>query len=70
MLVNLKVHIFGLGVLNDLKARGVQDILISCIDGLKGFPEAIGTSFPKTEVQLCVVQQISSFLQRTPSNTT
>jgi putative transposase len=49
---------FWLGVLNDLKARGVEDILIACIDGLKGFPEAIAASFPKTEVQLCIVHQI------------
>lgn len=49
---------FWLGVLNDLKARGVNDILIACIDGLKGFPEAIAASFPRTEVQLCVVHQI------------
>lgn len=49
---------FWLGILNDLKARGVEDILIACIDGLKGFPEAISAAFPKTEVQLCVVHQI------------
>jgi transposase-like protein len=49
---------FWLGILNDLKARGVEDILIACIDGLKGFPEAIAASFPKTEVQLCVIHQI------------
>lgn len=49
---------FWLGVLNDLKARGVEDIFIACIDGLKGFPEAIEAAFPKTEVQLCVVHQI------------
>ncbi len=49
---------FWLGVLNDLKARGVSDILIVCIDGLKGFPEAIAASFPKTEIQLCIVHQI------------
>jgi len=49
---------FWLGVLNDLKARGVEDIFIACIDGLKGFPEAIEASFPKTEVQLCIVHQI------------
>ncbi len=49
---------FWLGVLNDLKARGVEDILIACIDGLIGFPEAIAASFPKTEIQLCVVHQI------------
>lgn len=49
---------FWLGVLNDLKARGIQDILIACIDGLTGFPEAISASFPKTEIQLCIVHQI------------
>ena len=49
---------FWLGILNDLKARGVEDILIACIDGLKGFPEAISATFPQTEVQLCVVHQI------------
>jgi putative transposase len=49
---------FWLGVLNDLKTRGVEDILIACVDGLKGFPEAILASFPKTEVQLCIVHQI------------
>lgn len=49
---------FWLGVLNDLKNRGVEDILIACVDGLTGFPEAIQTAFPKTEVQLCIVHQI------------
>lgn len=49
---------FWLGVLNDLKARGVEDILIACVDGLKGFPEAINAAFPNTEVQLCIVHQI------------
>lgn len=49
---------FWLGILNDLQARGVDDILIACIDGLKGFPEAIAAAFPNTEVQLCVVHQI------------
>jgi len=44
---------FWLGVLNDLKARGVEDILIACVDGLKGFPERLNTAFPKTEVQQC-----------------
>lgn len=48
---------FWLSVLTDLKQRGVEDILITCIDGLKGFPEAI---FPKTKVQLCIVHQIRS----------
>ncbi|MBU1559102.1 MAG: IS256 family transposase [Pseudomonadota bacterium] len=54
---------FWLGVLNDLKARGVEDILIACVDGLTGFPEAIKTAFPKTEVQLCVVHQIRHSLK-------
>ena len=54
---------FWLGVLNDLKARGVEDILIACIDGLKGFPEAINTAFPKTETQLCVVHQIRNSIK-------
>lgn len=49
---------FWLGVLNDLRARGVEDILIACIDGLNGFPEAIAATFPRTEIQHCVVHQI------------
>lgn len=49
---------FWLGVLTDLQNRGVQDILIACVDGLKGFPDAIASVFPDTEVQLCVVHQI------------
>ena len=49
---------FWLGVLNDLKNRGVEDILIACVAGLTGFPEAIQAAFPKTEVQLCIVHQI------------
>jgi len=44
---------FWLGVLNDLRARGLEDILIASIDGLKGFPEAIAQVFPKTDIQLC-----------------
>lgn len=54
---------FWLTVLNDLKVRGVQDILIACVDGLKGFPEAIHVAFPQTEVQLCVVHQIRNSLR-------
>lgn len=54
---------FWLGVLNDLHARGVKDILIACIDGLKGFPEAINAIFPKTEIQLCVIHQIRNSLK-------
>ena len=58
---------FWLGVLNDLKARGLEDILIACIDGLKGFPEAILASFPKTEIQLCIVHQIRNSLKHVGS---
>ena len=49
---------FWLQVLTDLQNRGVQDILIASVDGLKGFPEAINAVFPNTEVQLCIVHQI------------
>jgi len=49
---------FWMGVLNDLKNRGVEDILIACVDGLKGFPEAIKAIFPNTEVQVCITHQI------------
>jgi transposase-like protein len=49
---------FWLKVLNDLKARGLKDILILCGDGLTGLPDAVETVFPKTDVQLCVVHQI------------
>jgi putative transposase len=54
---------FWLNVLNDLRARGVEDILIASIDGLKGFPEAIAEVFPKTEIQLCVIHQIRHSLK-------
>jgi len=54
---------FWLGVLNDLRTRGVDDILIASIDGLKGFPEAIAQVFPKAEIQLCVVHQIRNSLK-------
>lgn len=54
---------FWLQVLTDLSNRGVNDILIACVDGLKGFPEAIESIFPDTEVQLCVVHQIRNSLK-------
>lgn len=54
---------FWLQVLTDLSNRGVNDILIACVDGLKGFPEAIEAIFPATEVQLCVVHQIRNSLK-------
>ncbi|WP_310676788.1 IS256 family transposase, partial [Burkholderia multivorans] len=53
---------FWLRVVNDLKLRGVQDILIAVVDGLKGFPEAINTVFPETTVQTCIVHLIRNSL--------
>ena len=53
---------FWLQVLTELKNRGVADIFIACVDGLKGFPEAIETLFPETEVQLCIVHQLRASL--------
>ncbi len=52
-----------LSVLTDLYNRGVKDILIACVDGLKGFPEAIETIYPQTEVQLCVIHQIRNSMK-------
>jgi len=49
---------FWLQVFTDINNRGVEDILIACVDGLKGMPDAIRTIFPKTEIQLCIVHQI------------
>ena len=54
---------FWLSVLADLQNRGVKDILIACIDGLVGFPEAIKSIFPQTEIQLCVIHQIRNSLK-------
>lgn len=54
---------FWLGVISDLKQRGVQDILIACIDNLKGFDEAIRTIYPATEIQTCVVHHIRNSLK-------
>jgi len=49
---------FWLGVITELKNRGIKDIFIACVDGLKGFPEAIETIFPDTQIQLCIVHLI------------
>jgi putative transposase len=57
---------FWMVVLNDLKQRGVQDILIACVDGLKGFPEAIEAIFPRTTVQTCIVHLIRHSLKYVP----
>lgn len=54
---------FWLSVLTDLQNRGVQDILIACVDGLKGFPDAIKSVFPQTAVQLCIVHQIRNSIK-------
>jgi putative transposase len=54
---------FWLGVISDLRQRGVEDILIASIDGLKGFDEAIGTIYPQTEIQSCIVHQIRNSLK-------
>jgi transposase-like protein len=54
---------FWLAVLTELKNRGLEDILIACVDGLVGFPEAIETVFPNTQVQLCIVHMIRNSLK-------
>jgi putative transposase len=53
---------FWLQVLTELQSRGVKDIFIACVDGLKGFPEAIETIYPNTEVQLCIVHMVRASL--------
>jgi putative transposase len=57
---------FWMQVLTDLKTRGVRDILICCVDGLKGFPEAIEAVFPATTVQTCIVHLIRQSLRYVP----
>lgn len=54
---------FWLNVLTELQNRGVEDILIACVDGLKGFPDAINTVYPETHVQLCIVHMIRNSLR-------
>ena len=53
-------------VLNELKNRGVKDILVICADGLTGIKEAIGAAFPKTEYQRCIVHQVRNTLKYVP----
>ncbi len=60
---NEGANYFWLSVLTDLHNRGVQDILIACVDGLKGFPKAIEAVLPKAEVQLCIIHQIRNSLR-------
>lgn len=54
---------FWLSVLTELKTRGLQDILITCVDGLKGFPEAIQAEYPQTKIQLCIVHMVRNSLK-------
>lgn len=54
---------FWLQIITELKNRGVNDILIACVDGLQGFPEAINSVFPNTEIQLCIVHMVRNSLK-------
>lgn len=54
---------FWLSVLSDLQNRGVRDILVACVDGLTGFPEAINSIYPQTEMQLCIIHQIRNSIK-------
>jgi putative transposase len=54
---------FWLNVLTELQNRGVKDILIACVDGLKGFPDAINTAFPDTQIQLCIVHMVRNSMK-------
>jgi transposase-like protein len=57
---------FWLGVLTELQNRGVKDILIACVDGLKGFPDAINAVFPHTRIQLCIVHLVRNSVKYVP----
>ena len=57
---------FWLGVLTELQNRGVKDILIACVDGLKGFPDAINAVFPNTRIQLCIVHLVRNSVKYVP----
>lgn len=54
---------FWLSIITEIKNRGVKDILIACMDGLKGFPEAMNTVFPETRIQLCIVHMVRNSLK-------
>lgn len=54
---------FWLGVMSELKTRGLKDILIACVDGLKGFPDAIRAEYPDTRIQLCIVHMVRHSLK-------
>mgnify|MGYP003385651072 FL=1 len=57
---------FWLNVLTELQNRGVKDILIACVDGLKGFPDAINTVYPETQIQLCIVHMVRNAVKYVP----
>lgn len=57
---------FWLNVLTELQNRGVQDILIACVDGLSGFPDAINTVYPEAKIQLCIVHMVRNSLKFVP----
>jgi transposase-like protein len=57
---------FWLSVLTELKNRGLNDVLIACVDGLKGFPEAIAAEYPDTKIQLCIVHMVRNSLKWVP----
>ncbi len=57
---------FWLNVLTELQNRGVKDILIACVDGLKGFPDAISAVFPQTQIQLCIVHMVRNSMKYVP----
>ena len=55
-----------LGILNELKNRGVDDLFIACVDGLSGFPEAVEAAFPQTQIHLCIVHMVRNSLRYVP----
>jgi transposase-like protein len=57
---------FWLGILTELQNRGLKDILIACVDGLKGFPDAIQTVYPQTHIQLCIVHMVRYTMKFVP----
>ena len=57
---------FWLSVLTELQNRGLRDILIACVDGLKGFPDAINSVFPQTKIQLCIVHMVRNSVRYVP----
>lgn len=58
---------FWLNVLTELQNRGVKDSLIACVDGLKGFPDAINAVYPDIQIQLCIVHMVRNSLKFVPS---